>query len=269
MEHLGIELKKAREASGLSLREMATRTKIAVSSLEALERNDFSRLPGGIFGRSFVRAYALEVGVDPDVTVSRFVELLEQSEREAAERRAAMRPEITLDDQQFLNRQRRALLLLQIGIVLFVVAVVGLVVWRVRVAWPTASGPEAGAAIQAPPSVGVAALPSTAPGATSTADPAVTGAAAPAAAAEPMVIEVETTGDTWITVSLDNRSQVPRLFRSGDHQRFEVDQEVLLDVPNAGMVRVTIDGKAAKPLGAAGAHVRTRITRQNAAEFIQ
>lgn len=83
MEHLGEELKSAREAAGLSMRELATRTKISVTALEALERNDFSRLPGGIFGRSFVRAYALEVGVDPDATVARFIDLLEQSEREA------------------------------------------------------------------------------------------------------------------------------------------------------------------------------------------
>jgi cytoskeletal protein RodZ len=41
--------------------------------LEALERNDISRLPGGIFGRAFVRSYALEVGLDPEVTIQNFI----------------------------------------------------------------------------------------------------------------------------------------------------------------------------------------------------
>jgi cytoskeletal protein RodZ len=70
MESLGAELKQAREARGVAMREMATRTKISVTALEALERDDFSRLPGGIFGRSFVRAYAMEVGLDPDAIVT-------------------------------------------------------------------------------------------------------------------------------------------------------------------------------------------------------
>ena len=45
-----------------------------IASLEALERNDPSRLPGGIFARAFVRSYAAEVGLDPEATVREFVE---------------------------------------------------------------------------------------------------------------------------------------------------------------------------------------------------
>ena len=42
-------------------------------SLEALERSDLSRLPGGIFTRAFIRAYAEEVGLDPDRTIEDFI----------------------------------------------------------------------------------------------------------------------------------------------------------------------------------------------------
>jgi cytoskeletal protein RodZ len=51
-----------RERRGVSLRQIANATKIGMSALEALERNDISRLPGGIFSRAFVRSYAVEVG---------------------------------------------------------------------------------------------------------------------------------------------------------------------------------------------------------------
>ena len=40
---------------------------------EALERNDISRLPGGIFSRAFVRSYAAEIGADPEQTVRDFL----------------------------------------------------------------------------------------------------------------------------------------------------------------------------------------------------
>src|SRR5512134_4052123 len=41
--------------------------------LEALERDDIKRLPGGIFTRAFLRSYASEVGLDPGTTVDEFL----------------------------------------------------------------------------------------------------------------------------------------------------------------------------------------------------
>lgn len=69
----GARLREARERKGISLRQIAGATKISVAALEALERNDISRLPGGIFSRAFVRSYAIEVGLDPDETVRQFL----------------------------------------------------------------------------------------------------------------------------------------------------------------------------------------------------
>jgi cytoskeletal protein RodZ len=69
----GTRLKDAREKRGVSLRQIADSTKISVGFLEALERNDIGRLPGGIFSRSFVRSYALEIGVDPEQAVRDFI----------------------------------------------------------------------------------------------------------------------------------------------------------------------------------------------------
>jgi cytoskeletal protein RodZ len=69
----GSKMRRAREERGITLRHIAEVTKISVSALEALERNDISRLPGGIFSRAFVRSYALEIGLDPEQTVREFL----------------------------------------------------------------------------------------------------------------------------------------------------------------------------------------------------
>jgi cytoskeleton protein RodZ len=69
----GSKMRRAREERGISLRHIAEVTKISVSALGALERNDISRLPGGIFSRAFVRAYAVEIGLDPEQTVREFL----------------------------------------------------------------------------------------------------------------------------------------------------------------------------------------------------
>jgi cytoskeletal protein RodZ len=71
--HFGQKLREARERRGLSLRQIANATKISMITLEALERNDIARLPGGIFSRAFVRSYALEVGLDPESTIEEFM----------------------------------------------------------------------------------------------------------------------------------------------------------------------------------------------------
>lgn len=68
----GEELQRTRERRGLSLDDMAARTKISGSLFAGLERGDLSRWPSGIFRRAFVRAYAQAVGLDPEETVARF-----------------------------------------------------------------------------------------------------------------------------------------------------------------------------------------------------
>ena len=74
MTDFGAKLRDARERRGISLREIETRTKVSVSALESLERNDVTKLPGGIFARALVREYAAEVGLDPDATVREFID---------------------------------------------------------------------------------------------------------------------------------------------------------------------------------------------------
>lgn len=70
----GGRMRRLREERGVALRTIADITKISVLTLEALERNDIRRLPGGIFSRAVVRAYAHEVGADPETAVQEFIE---------------------------------------------------------------------------------------------------------------------------------------------------------------------------------------------------
>lgn len=72
-DDLGLALRTKREAAGRSLRDVADVTKLGVRTLEALERNQIERLPPGIFRRSVVRAYAREIGLDPEATLLAFL----------------------------------------------------------------------------------------------------------------------------------------------------------------------------------------------------
>src|SRR5438132_894924 len=107
MDDFGGKLRQARERRGISLRQIASSTKIAAAALDALEKNDISKLPGGIFSRAFVRSYAVEVGLDPDETVKEFLERFNQEPPPSAEAMAAAIPE---EEKQFEPRQREAVM---------------------------------------------------------------------------------------------------------------------------------------------------------------
>jgi transcriptional regulator with XRE-family HTH domain len=74
-ETFGARLREQREQQQVALITIAEQTKIKVSLLEALERDDVSRWPSGIFRRAFIRAYAHAIGLDPDLIVREFLEL--------------------------------------------------------------------------------------------------------------------------------------------------------------------------------------------------
>src|SRR5687767_6643786 len=73
-ESFGARLRQHREERAIELTTIAEQTKIKRSLLEALEKDDISHWPPGIFRRSWVRSYALAIGLDPDQAVRDFLE---------------------------------------------------------------------------------------------------------------------------------------------------------------------------------------------------
>ena len=86
MSSFGETLKRERELRQISLREISEATKINLRYLDALERDDFRHLPGGVFNKGFVRAYAQFVGIDPETMVTAYLE--EEGRQQARAARA-------------------------------------------------------------------------------------------------------------------------------------------------------------------------------------
>ena len=74
MDSFGSRLRHERERRQIALKSIAESTKIGITLLEGLERDDVSRWPSGIFRKSFVRSYAVAVGLDPELVLREFVE---------------------------------------------------------------------------------------------------------------------------------------------------------------------------------------------------
>jgi len=76
----GERLRREREMRGIGLDEIATATKISTRNLRALEDEKFSQLPGGIFNKGFVRAYAKFLGIDQDQIVAEYEAASQETE---------------------------------------------------------------------------------------------------------------------------------------------------------------------------------------------
>src|SRR5262245_17261247 len=91
MPTLGEELRNRREQRGISLAEISEATRIGTRFLKAIEADNFAVLPGGIFTRSFIRAYAKEVGMPEEEAMTlynRHVVAQQAAEQQAAEQEA-------------------------------------------------------------------------------------------------------------------------------------------------------------------------------------
>ena len=73
MASFGEHLRQAREERSLTLQEISASTKISSRSLQALEDEHFDLLPGGIFNKGFVRAYARCVGLDEEKILAEYL----------------------------------------------------------------------------------------------------------------------------------------------------------------------------------------------------
>ncbi len=295
----GAFLRDARERAGISLRTIATNTKISMPSLEALERNDVARLPGGIFLRSFVRAYAKEVGLDPDDAIRRFAARFPDAA--AVEDPSAHEPtqsRTAFGDEAATGRVWRL-----VGWSLPLVLVIVYFGFGGRLAWlrdqlkpstpkaaqqaeQTPAAPEtpvlttpAGASVE--PAAGSPAA-STAVGASNPAgNPADAARTATPPAPRPsdtitapategrFSLTLAPRGRCWVTVRSNGKIIFAGTMTPGDRQNLVLGGNVSLTVGDAAAMTMEIDGKPAKPLGAAG-QVRTLLMNaQNLQDFLE
>jgi cytoskeletal protein RodZ len=280
-DDFGSRLRDARERRGVSLRQIANATKISMSVLEALERNDISRLPGGIFGRAFVRSYAIEVGLDPEATIQDFVGQFPHDSVTVGHPTSQR----TEDNAMFESERRTAGTYLSLLVVSIPIA--GVVMYFGTVGRRAAPEAPVPIAVAAPaPLSEPKPLDASAP-TTGSAVPAVRAAEAvkaesqaavspppPPADATPaadnrLTIALSAKRPCWVSATVDGQKVVDRLLQAGERKLIEVRREMELTAGDAAAISMTINGTNARPLGKAGEVVTARLNMTNFKEFLQ
>ena len=120
---VGSELKAARKKAGLTVEVVSKRTKISVSKLVALEKNDFKNLPTGLYLFSAVRAFAREVRIDPEPIVERL--RAKFADKDALDALHALDATGVLDAKNLASKQEQSNVLRTAAIVTGVVLMAG------------------------------------------------------------------------------------------------------------------------------------------------
>src|SRR5688572_8430176 len=96
---LGEKLRQAREERGISISEVAEQTRISSLYLKSIEDDNYKPLPGGIFIKGFVKAYAKYVGIDEAEALQDYARLLSQYEEAYEDQPHKYRPDVLTDDR--------------------------------------------------------------------------------------------------------------------------------------------------------------------------
>ena len=239
------ELRHARERLGLSLRDVANRTRIRMAILEAIENDDVDRLPPPIFTRGFVKAYAREVGLDPQATAARYAAPVDppRTPNDHASQVHASADEL-LGLSSLSDRQRSTL----VTAALIVAAGVIFVLTDPWKPPPTEQTAVATAEDAAHVNNAVA----------TTGETRRTGPAAPRT--PNMRIDLAPRAACWIEATADGERVIYKLLNGGDRYAIEGYEELILKVGDPSALAYSINGVTGRPLGPAGQPTTVHIT---------
>ncbi len=227
-------LRAARQERGLSLDDAERGTRIRREFLEALEADDYDRLPAPVYTRGFIRSYARWLGLDPEAILRLFPQRPAQPEFKPL-------PVIRNPESAWPGR-------VLVGLV--VLLLLGMAYAVVRLAGTTAQVPEPG------------------PGAltVSTPPPAPTQAPpppSPTPVVDQVQVQLRVIERAWVAVTVDDRQVFQGILEIGDTRTWTGRQRVALRCGNAGGVEVYLNGRRLGLLGRPGQVVDVEWTLQD------
>ncbi len=263
MSGFGNRFKSARESKALTLEEIAQETRISMRFLRAIEEETFHDLPGGLFNRGFIRTYANRLGIDPELCVSEYKELVGEASAEESE---------TLSNVSLETSEGHVL---PIAIGSLIVLVVLFYVFASDPGMPT----EAASSRIGETVVSARTEPATMPLTPETPAPVIGPSRVSSVtsrttqpeltdAATRVDVRIDVHNETWISVQSDGKAVVEgAILGAGTTRRYSANEALEMTIGNAAGLTLSINGLEVPNLGRDG-QVRTlTITPTNVERF--
>jgi cytoskeletal protein RodZ len=236
--NFGERLKRERELREVSLKEITTTTRIGPRYLEALENEEWAKLPGGAFNRGFVRAIARYLGLDEENLLSEYDLAYGEQNHPAP--------------QPYENKIPRTPIWVPILAVLGLLAVLaaliagGIYGWRRYAAHRAAKRSSALLLLPAQTSLGIAAK---------TPSPVAIMASnsANSSAALPLDLSVSTSAATRVRILADGALLLDAELPAGETRHYSASKLFEVTAADSSAVLLELNGQAMPPVGSPGA----------------
>ena len=266
MPTLGEDLRAARESKGLTLRQIAERTRISLSFLTALETDDYSSIPGEVFVTGFLRSYARELGIPEKEILAKYRQLnpppAEPSYSQVKTQHKP-KPSLMRIPHGLVVKKMSLPVLIVTGLILGGILTVLTILLTSKKAPEPVTTSEAPVHAAAPkPFVPSSTTPANAfrqvtssMPATPTVKEIMPKEDAPQAKSS-LSVKLIATEKSWYSYSADGGQRKHGVMNKGDNLSITANDTINLDLGNAGGVKVEYNGKVLKPYGKQGVPVK-------------
>lgn len=256
---IGSELRGARERAAFSLEDLFSRTRIPLRHLRSIEQNDFSKVPPGIFVRSFIRTYAREVGLDPAALIAEYramtepvVETPPEPKNDAGDgherRPSAFWGPRVLDPNMLTSRPGLGYALIALALLLVVIGMNRYLAsdrTEVSAAERTVTRAVSSDAVQV--------------STTGSAAPAGSPAEAVSTTGSAVQIVVHAEDLCWIRAVADGQTVIARLLQPGERHSIAAHRDIVIRVGDPAAISYSVNGQPGQPLGPARVPVTVRV----------
>jgi cytoskeleton protein RodZ len=252
--NFGERLKRERELREVPLDEITLATRIGPRFLEALENEEWDKLPGGVFNRGFVRSIARYLGLDEEAFLAEYDLAYGAHAQQLAQKHAQKIEDRILPTPAWVPvTMVLSVLLLLAGIVFG-----GIYAWR-KFAKHSPTPPAASANA---PATNTSINP-TAPPITSSAGPSVPPPTTTSPAEPPLDLSVSSSSVTQVTVQADGNLVLDAAVRPGENRHFSAHTEFIVTAADSSAVLLELNGEAMPPVAAPGSSGTIILTRKN------
>jgi len=278
MSSVGETLRRERLRKELGLEQISRETKISARLLDAIEKDRFDLLPGGVFAKSFARQYARFLGLDEEEVAAEVEKAVNPglpSFASAVPEPAFKVPRVV--EWEGSGRSDSSVLPALAAVIAVMMVCSALYVWWQRSRPPAVVTPPVAAAQKAPAPAPKPAEPAPITPAEAnnpdTASKTEVSTSAPAQEAAPARVESDNPAatlhvsltadaDAWVQVWADGKSVMNGTLRPNDVKTIAAVEALRIRTGNAGSLQVTVNGKPAGPLGPKGQVRVIEVTRE-------
>jgi len=244
--NFGERLKRERELREVTLEEITQATRIGPRFLEALENEEWEKLPGGVFNRGFVRSIAHYLGLGEEAFLAEY-DLAYGTHADQLAQKHAQKFEERIPQTPWWVPAAMVGGILLLAAALIFGAIYG---WRrfVRHSTPKPAANIAAPAVNSSTLASASPLPASNP---------------PGAAASPLDLSVSVSTMTRVRVQADGTLLFEESIRPGENRHFPAKTEFVVSAADSGAVLLELNGEAMPPIGAPGTSGTITLTGKN------